>query len=108
MASRLRVGVIGTGFGSLVQIPAFRAHARAEVVAVASGTPGKARKAADALGVPHAFDDWTQLVAADLDLVSITTPPHLPAVRVEAQLVVESVDAPGPLCARQHLLRLAG
>ena len=77
MASRLRVGVIGTGFGSLVQIPAFRAHARAEVVAVASGTPGKAKKAADALGVPHAFDDWTKLVAADLDLVSITTPPHL-------------------------------
>ena len=60
MASRLRVGVIGTGFGSLVQIPAFRAHARAEVVAVASGTPGKAKKTADALGVPHAFDDWTE------------------------------------------------
>ena len=77
MASRLRVGVIGTGFGSLVQIPAFRAHPRAEVVAVASGTPGKARKTADAFGVRHAFDDWAQLVRADLDLVSITTPPHL-------------------------------
>jgi predicted dehydrogenase len=77
MASRLRVGMIGTGFGSLVQIPAFRANGRAEVVAVASGTPGKARKAADTLGVPHAFDDWRQLVAADLDLVSITTPPSL-------------------------------
>ena len=77
MASRLRVGVIGTGFGALVQIPAFRAHARAEVVAVASGTPGKAKKTADALGVPHAFDDWRKLVEADLDLVSITTPPSL-------------------------------
>jgi predicted dehydrogenase len=77
MASRLRVGMIGTGFGSLVQIPAFRAHPRAEVVAVASGTPGKARKTADALGVPHAFDDWRKLIAADLDLVSITTPPAL-------------------------------
>jgi predicted dehydrogenase len=77
MASRLRVGVIGTGFGSLVQIPAFRAHPRAEVVAVASGTPGKAKKTADAFGVPHAFDDWTELVTADLDLVSITTPPAL-------------------------------
>lgn len=77
MASRLRVGMIGTGFGSLVQIPAFRAHARAEVVAVASGTPGKAKKTANALGVPHAFDDWQELVAADLDLVSITTPPSL-------------------------------
>ncbi|HEX2500837.1 MAG TPA: Gfo/Idh/MocA family oxidoreductase [Methylomirabilota bacterium] len=77
MASRLRVGVIGTGFGSLVQIPAFRAHPRAEVVAVASGTPGKAKKAADAFGVPHAYDDWRKLVAAELDLVSITTPPAL-------------------------------
>jgi predicted dehydrogenase len=77
MASQLRVGMIGTGFGSLVQIPAFRAHGRAEVVAVASGTPGKAKKTADTLGVPHAFDDWRKLVAADLDLVSITTPPSL-------------------------------
>lgn len=77
MASRLRVGVIGTGFGALVQIPAFRANPRAEVVAVASGTPGKARRTAEAFGVPLAFDDWTKLVAADLDLVSITTPPSL-------------------------------
>lgn len=77
MAAKLRVGVIGTGFGSTVQIPAFRANPRVEVVAVASGQPGKARQVADRLGVPHAFDDWTKLVAADLDLVSITTPPHL-------------------------------
>ena len=77
MTARLRVGVIGTGFGALVQIPAFRANPRAEVVAVASGTPGKARRTAETLGVPRAFDDWTQLVAADLDLVSITTPPAL-------------------------------
>jgi predicted dehydrogenase len=77
MASRLRVGVIGTGFGALVQIPAFRANPRAEVVAVASGTPGKAKKTADGLGVPHAFDDWRKLIESDLDLVSITTPPAL-------------------------------
>lgn len=77
MPPRLRVGVIGTGFGSLVQIPAFCAHPRVDVVAVASGTPGKARAVADRHGIPHAFDDWDGLVAADLDLVSITAPPHL-------------------------------
>jgi predicted dehydrogenase len=77
MASRLRVGVIGTGFGSLVQIPAFQAHPRVEVVAVASGTAGKARQTADAFGVAHAFDDWRELVTTDLDIVSITTPPYL-------------------------------
>ncbi len=77
MATKLRVGVIGTGFGSTVQIPAFRANPRVEVVAVASGQPGKARKIADEFGVPHAFDAYAELVRADLDLVSITAPPHL-------------------------------
>ncbi len=77
MAQQLRVGVIGTGFGSLVQIPAFQAHPRVEVVAVASGTPGKARVVAGRTGIPHAFDRWEALVEADLDLVSITAPPAL-------------------------------
>lgn len=77
MATRLRVGVIGTGFGSLVQIPAFQAHPRAQVVAVASGTPGKARAVADRFGIPHGLDDYRALLRLDLDLVSITTPPHL-------------------------------
>lgn len=73
---RLRVGVIGTGFGALVQIPAFHAHPRAEVVAVASGTPGKARQVAGRFEIPHAFDDYREMLAkADLDLVSITSPP---------------------------------
>lgn len=75
--AKLRVGVIGTGFGSTVQIPAFRANPRVEVVAVASGQPGKARQVAERLAVPHAFDDWARLTEVDLDLVSITTPPHL-------------------------------
>lgn len=72
----LRVGVIGTGFGAQVQIPAFRAHPRAEVVAVASATPGKAREAASRFEIPHAFDDYREMLAkVDLDLVSITSPP---------------------------------
>ena len=77
MGTKLRVGVIGTGFGSTVQIPAFRANPRVEVVAVASGQPGKARRVAAQFGVRHAFDDYAALAAADLDLVSITAPPHL-------------------------------
>lgn len=77
MTRKLRVGVIGTGFGSTVQIPAFRAHPRVEVVAVASGQPGKARRVADTFGIPHAFDAYAALAAAELDLVSITAPPYL-------------------------------
>ncbi len=73
----LRVGVIGTGFGGQVQIPAFRAHPRVTVVAVASGTPGKAREVAARFEIPSAFDDYREMLAkVDLDLVSITAPPH--------------------------------
>ncbi|MBI2467335.1 MAG: Gfo/Idh/MocA family oxidoreductase [Candidatus Rokubacteria bacterium] len=77
MPSKLRVGVIGTGFGSTVQIPAFQAHPRVEVAALASGQPGKARAVADRFGIPHAFDAWADLAKAELDLVSITAPPWL-------------------------------
>lgn len=77
MPSKLRVGIIGTGFGSTVQIPTFRAHPRVEVVAVASGQPGKARAVADRFGIPHAFDAFADLAKAELDLVSITAPPWL-------------------------------
>lgn len=73
--SVLRVGVIGTGFGRQVQIPAFAAHPRARVVAVASATPGKAAQVAAEFDIPHAFDGWRDLVGAELDLVSITPQP---------------------------------
>jgi predicted dehydrogenase len=71
----LRVGVIGTGFGRQVHIPAFAAHPRAKVVAVASATPGKAAKVAAEFNIPHPFDDWQDLVRDELDLVSITPQP---------------------------------
>jgi predicted dehydrogenase len=86
MAAKLKVGVIGTGFGSTVQIPGFRANPRVEVVAVASGQAGKARRVADSFGVAHAFDDYAKLAAADLDLVSVTTPTHLHHPMVMAAL----------------------
>src|SRR3989475_12418971 len=79
---KLRVGVIGTGFGAEVQIPAFLAHPRVEMVAVTSGTLGRAREVAGRFKIPQAFDDYRDMVAkADLDLVSITSPPdtHHPA-----------------------------
>src|SRR5438445_8449411 len=79
---KLRVGVIGTGFGAEVQIPAFLAHPRVDAVAVASGTPGRAREVAGRFEIPHAFNDYREMVAtAELDLISITSPPdtHHPA-----------------------------
>src|ERR1051326_6343344 len=77
MPSKLRVGVIGTSFGGLVHIPTFQAHSRAEVVAVSSGRADRASAMAEKFQIRHAFDDHAKLIAADVDLVAITTPPYL-------------------------------
>ncbi len=69
-----RIGIIGTGWGARVQVPAFR-EAGLEVVAIAGSHRNKTRRVAEELGV-RAFDEWTALVAADdVDVVSVVTPP---------------------------------
>ena len=75
MNKKVRIGIIGTGFARLVQIPAFQA-AGAEIVSVASGHLENARRAAHDFGVEHFTDDWREIVRReDLDLISIVTPP---------------------------------
>jgi len=68
-----RVGIIGTGWGARVQVPAFR-EAGLEVVAIAGHNADRTRRAAGELGL-EAFDDWRALVTSNIDLVTIVTPP---------------------------------
>jgi predicted dehydrogenase len=68
-----RVGIIGTGWGARVQVPAFR-EAGLEVAAIAGHNPERTRKIAGELDV-EPFDDWRTLIASNLDLVTIVTPP---------------------------------
>jgi predicted dehydrogenase len=75
-AKRIGVGVIGTGFGTRVLAPAFAAAPGAELRAVCSQNPERARAAAKQLGVGFATDDYRALAARpDVDLVCIATPP---------------------------------
>ncbi|HEX9986515.1 MAG TPA: Gfo/Idh/MocA family oxidoreductase [Thermoanaerobaculia bacterium] len=69
-----RVGIVGTGWGARVQVPAFR-EAGLEVVALAGRDAEKTRGLASELQV-QPFDDWRSLISSvDIDLVSIVTPP---------------------------------
>src|SRR5207253_5388641 len=73
-APMARIGIIGTGWGARVQVPAFR-EAGLEVVALAGSHRNKTRRIAEELGVV-AHDEWTSLVASnDVDVVSVVTPP---------------------------------
>ncbi|HEX6160273.1 MAG TPA: Gfo/Idh/MocA family oxidoreductase [Thermoanaerobaculia bacterium] len=71
-----KIGVIGTGWGARVQVPAFRGAGH-EVVGLAGFHREKTRRTAEQLGGGlAAYDDWRALVDADdVELVTITTPP---------------------------------
>lgn len=75
---KTRVAVIGTGFGSSVQVPGFQRLDDVEVVAIASGRLDRAQAAAAAHQIPNAFDDWRAMLdRVPVDLVSIAAPPFL-------------------------------
>ncbi len=79
---KVRVGVIGVGFGARVHIPAFQSEGL-EVVAVCARRSERAREAAERFGIPQAFTDHREMLQMDgLDAVSVAGPPvlHYPMV----------------------------
>jgi myo-inositol 2-dehydrogenase/D-chiro-inositol 1-dehydrogenase len=74
----VRVGLIGSGFITSIHHEALRAAAGAEVVAVASPTPGHAERFAAERGVGRHFADFRSLLdLKDLDLVVLGLPNDL-------------------------------
>jgi predicted dehydrogenase len=72
--SRLRVGIVGSGFGGAVHAPAYTLHPRFEVVAIAS--PSSAERVARERKIPHAFPSVEAMLAGvELDVVSVASPP---------------------------------
>ncbi|MFN8586994.1 MAG: Gfo/Idh/MocA family oxidoreductase [Candidatus Eisenbacteria bacterium] len=73
--TRIRVAILGTGFGRNVQAPAFLRHDGFELCAIAGSDAAKTRRIADELGVRGAYADWRELLARETpDLVSVVTP----------------------------------
>jgi predicted dehydrogenase len=86
-ATDIRVGVVGTGFGKRVHIPAYQAAGGWQVTAVCSADPARAKEAAEEAGAEHAYDDFEAMAAADdVDVISVATPPKLHAAVTEAAL----------------------
>ncbi len=74
--SRLRVGIVGAGWVATARhIPAFRLHPAVDLVAVCDHNADRARQVSAAHAVPAWFDDIDRFLDADLDIVSICTPP---------------------------------
>ena len=85
----MRVGLIGTGFGTRVHMPAMRADPHIEVVAICSAQRSRAQAAAEKWGIPWATDDYRELIRRDdVDLVSVCTPPDS-----HAEMTIAALEA---------------
>ncbi len=97
----VRVGIVGTRFGRLVHLPAFRADARCEVVGIAGRTPESGARAAGEAGLAVAFPGWRALVEArDVDVVAIAVPPaDQPEIAIAAARAGKHVFCEKPVAA---------
>jgi len=76
----IRLGIVGTNYGRTVQLLAFRADARCEVVALAGSNQARAAELARTAGVAKSYGDWRALVEdKNVDAVAIATMPALQA-----------------------------
>src|SRR4051794_25636588 len=70
-----RVGVVGTGFGATVHVPAYTAADGFQVVAITSGHRENAERVAAEHHIAWSGDDYRAMLReVDLDVVSIATP----------------------------------
>lgn len=87
--NKVRIGIIGTGFIGGIHAESLHRVPDAEIVAVASKTPGKAAAFAREQEIPHAYEDYRRLLERDdIDAVTVGIPNYL-----HAQVVQEAADA---------------
>ena len=85
---RLRLALVGTGFWSRFQIPAWKEVSGAQLVALCDRDVAKAREAAARFGVEKVYGDADEMLAREtLDFVDIAANPeaHLPLVLLAAR-----------------------
>ena len=74
----IRLGIVGSNYGRTVQLPAFRADPRCEVMALAGSDAARTAELARAADVPKAYGDWRALVE-DPGSRRLPSPPCRPA-----------------------------
>lgn len=96
---RIRVGVIGAGFGARVHVPAFRSSGRSDVAVICAGTEARAREAAASAGVDRWVVDWRRVIDdTSIDAVTVATPPAL-----QGQIAAAALAAGKPVFCEKPL-----
>jgi predicted dehydrogenase len=85
----IRLGIVGTNYGRTVQLPAFRADPRCQVVALAGSDARRTAEFARAAGVAKSYGDWRALVEdKEVQAIAIATLPSLQAQIAGAALAL--------------------
>jgi predicted dehydrogenase len=109
----IRLGIVGINYGRTVQLPAFRADPRCQVIALAGRDAKRTSELARAAGVAKGYGDWRALVEdPDVQAVAIAS---LPSVQVQTALRALEFGKPvfiekpmaNDLAAARAMLRLA-
>jgi myo-inositol 2-dehydrogenase/D-chiro-inositol 1-dehydrogenase len=100
MARPVGVGLIGSGFVTAIHVEALRACPQAEILAVASPTPGHAEAFASRLSIPRHFTDYKKMLARpEIDMVVVGAPNDLHcAITLDAAAAGKHVVMEKPLC----------
>ncbi|OIJ12908.1 hypothetical protein BKP35_10110 [Anaerobacillus arseniciselenatis] len=78
MEKKIRVGIIGGGFGAKVQAPMMQSHPGFEVVSLASVGRGRIQELEEETGIAKIYDNWNEMLEKEeLDLVSVASAPLL-------------------------------
>ncbi|MGH9624620.1 MAG: Gfo/Idh/MocA family protein [Bryobacteraceae bacterium] len=87
---KVKVGIIGSGFEADIHAASFQIMPdEAEVVAVASPTPGNAEQLARKYGIERVFLDYREMLKEpDIEMVTITAPN-----RLHAQMTIDIANA---------------
>lgn len=96
----VRVGLVGSQFISSIHAESLKRCAQAEMVAVASPTPGNAQQFARRFDIPRHFTDYRQMLELDaLDLVVIGAPNDLHCqITLAAAAAGKHVVVEKPMC----------
>src|SRR5436305_9111639 len=103
MASKgkVKVGIIGSQFEGCIHAASFQLMPEeAEVVAVASPTPGHAQGMAEKYSIPRVFLDYREMLKEpDIEMVTITAPNRLHArMTIDIANAGKHVVCEKPLC----------
>ncbi|NLP52915.1 Gfo/Idh/MocA family oxidoreductase [Bacillus sp. RO1] len=75
---KIRVGIIGTGFGAKVHAPVMRSHPGFEVVSIASVSRGRLDEIKEETGIENVYGNWEEMLdSEEIDLVSVASAPLL-------------------------------